>query len=607
MLGLLQLAYQACHSNTSNGTDPLGEPAAGELTNNATAHRQPTGVTAQLVYVSLGRQAAMRPLVHCVCAFVFSLTSVTQSFGEDTARQLPHYIDPRGIQGTLVIAGGGELEESILQRFVKMAGGNEAHIVLIPTASRRADDEMYRATLSQKWQGLDPASVSVLHTRSRDTASRELFSAMLQKATGVWIGGGTQTRITEVYLDTPVEREIYALLARGGVIGGSSAGAAVQSRVMIARGSPVAEVATGFALLPGSVIDQHFLARKRRPRLLSVLEKHPQMIGLGVDEGTALVVTNRRLEVVGRSTVTVCFAKTEYHQASSLELKPKTIVDLTALRRQAYDRLRPPFPAASPKPTHLPHGSLVIVGGGVLDAVAERFLELAGGKHQTIIVLPTAVPNPRGSRDADRFRRLGARDVRVLKQRLRTEVESEDYLATLRQAGGVWFSGGRQWRFVDAYYGTRALEEFHAVLRRGGAIGGSSAGASIQAEFLARGNPLGNRDIIATGYERGFGFLPGTAIDQHFTQRKRFADMTQLTKTHPQLLGIGIDEQTALVVHGDVGEVLGKHSVHFYNRKNSAASAERDYVSLRAGGKYDLRRRTLLSEPSEATQPATAD
>ena len=548
----------------------------------------------------------MKPLVHNWYVLVVGLISVSYGFGEDTPRQLPRYIDPQGIQGALMIAGGGELEENILQRFVKLAGGNEARIVLIPTASHRADDAEYLATLSQRWQTRNPASVAVLHTRSRDTANRESFSAMLQNATGVWIGGGSQTRVTDVYVDTPVERELYALLARGGAIGGSSAGAAVQSRLMIARGSPVAEIATGFALLPGSVIDQHFLARKRRPRLLSVLDKHPQMIGLGVDEGTALVVINRRMEVMGRSTVSVCFAKTQYHKASTLELKPKTMVDLIALRRQAYDRLHPPFPATSPGPTHLPHGSLVIVGGGVLDSAAERFLELAGGNNQTIVVLPTAVPNPRGSRDADRFRRLGARDVRVLKQRSRTEVESKDYLATLRQAGGVWFSGGRQWRFVDAYYGTRALEEFHAVLRRGGAIGGSSAGASIQADFLARGNPLGNRNIIAAGYERGFGFLPGTAIDQHFTQRKRFADMTRLTQTHPQLLGIGIDEQTALVVQGDVGEVLGKHSVHFYNRKDLAASAEQDYVSVGTGGRYDLRRRTPLSQTGARSKTSSA-
>ena len=549
----------------------------------------------------------MKTLVRHWCALLFGLASVPYCGAEDAQPQLPHYIDPQGIQGSLVVAGGGELENGILQRFVTLAGGNKARVVLIPTASRRADDAAHLSALSQKWQSLNPASVSVLHTRSRDAATRESFSAILRDATGVWIGGGSQTRVTDVYLHTPVERELYALLARGGVIGGSSAGAAVQSRLMIARGSPVAEVATGFALLPGSVIDQHFLARKRQPRLLSVLNKHPQMIGLGVDEGTALVVTNRRIEVVGRSTVTVCFAKTKYHEARTMELKPTAVVDLIALRRQAYNRLTPRFPPAKSTPAHVPHGSLVIVGGGVLDSIAERFLELAGGKNQTIVVLPTAVPNPRGSRDADRFRRLGALDVRVMKQRLRTEVESKNYLEVLRQAGGVWFSGGRQWRFVDAYYGTRALEEFHAVLRRGGAIGGSSAGASIQAEFLARGNPLGNRDIIAVGYERGFGFLPGTAIDQHFAQRKRFADMTLLTQTHPQLLGIGIDEQTALVVQGNVGKVLGKNSVHFYNRGALEAAAERDYVSVGTGNTYDLRHRRVLSEASSTEQPRASD
>jgi hypothetical protein len=90
---------------------------------------------------------------------------------------------------------------------------------------------------------------------------------------------------------------------------------------------------------------------------------------------------------------------------------------------------------------------------------------------------------------------------------------------SLKEARGVWFNGGRQWRFVDAYMGTQAEELFQGVLRRGGVIGGSSAGASIQSQYMPRGSPLGNEDMLADGYERGLGFLPGTAIDQHFTQR----------------------------------------------------------------------------------------
>jgi cyanophycinase len=168
-------------------------------------------------------------------------------------------------------------------------------------------------------------------------------------------------------------------------------------------------------------------------------------------------------------------------------------------------------------------------------------------------------------------------------------------LETLAKAGGVWFGGGRQWRFVDAYSGTRAESALQGVLKRGGVIGGSSAGASIQASFLARGNPLGNRDIIARGYERGLGFLPGTAIDQHFSQRKRLADMSFLVERHPQLLGIGIDEATALVVRGHMANVVGRNRVYFYNRRGSAAEDGMYYDVLGSGGKYDLKQRRIAA------------
>ena len=128
------------------------------------------------------------------------------------------------------------------------------------------------------------------------------------------------------------------------------------------------------------------------------------------------------------------------------------------------------------------------------------------------------------------FATVGATNVTVLTQRKLEDVESQEMLRALKNATGVWFGGGRQWRFVDAYEHTKAYPLLHAVLKRGGVIGGSSAGASIQGDYMARGNPLGNLDIMAAGYERGFGFLPGVAIDQHFAQRNRFADMASLVK-----------------------------------------------------------------------------
>ena len=117
-------------------------------------------------------------------------------------------------------------------------------------------------------------------------------------------------------------------------------------------------------------------------------------------------------------------------------------------------------------------------------------------------------------------------------------------------------------------------------------IGGSSAGASIQASYMVRGNPLGNREIMAEGYERGFGFLPGAAVDQHFSQRGRLADMEALVARFPQLLGIGLDESTAIVVSGSAAEVLGIHKAHFYARGRRS--------SLAAGAYYDLKRRVVM-------------
>ena len=191
------------------------------------------------------------------------------------------------------------------------------------------------------------------------------------------------------------------------------------------------------------------------------------------------------------------------------------------------------------------------------------------------------------ARDGRFLERAGCKHVVTLSATTLAEVSAPEFLATLKEARGVWFGGGRQWRFVDAYADTPALEAFRDVLRRGGVIGGSSAGATIQGEYLVRGSPQGNAEMMAEGYERGFGFLPGTAIDQHFTQRKRQADLLSVMSAYPQLLGIGLDEATAIIVTGSQAEVMGKHRAHFYN----ARIPEPECVSLESGQRYDLTER----------------
>jgi cyanophycinase len=154
-------------------------------------------------------------------------------------------------------------------------------------------------------------------------------------------------------------------------------------------------------------------------------------------------------------------------------------------------------------------------------------------------------------------------------------------VAPLRTARGVWFEGGRQWRLVDAYLGTRTERELFALLARGGVIGGSSAGATIQGSYLVRGAREGNAVMMAPGYEQGLGFLRNVAIDQHLLARKRQEDMVAVVRAHPQLLGIGIDEGTAIVVHGDRFEVVGASRVAIYE-------AGKPYYFLAPGDRFDL-------------------
>jgi cyanophycinase len=237
------------------------------------------------------------------------------------------------------------------------------------------------------------------------------------------------------------------------------------------------------------------------------------------------------------------------------------------------------------------------VGGGVVtEEIWKKFIALAGGPDALIILIPTAQEDPVAfdHPDVKALQKHGAKAVLILHTRDRKAADSPKFSDVLLRAKGVWFCGGRQWRFVDAYEGTLTEKRFHEVLARGGVIGGTSAGASIQADYMPRGHPLGNTTMMAEGYEKGFGFLPGTAIDQHFFARKRTDDMTALMQTHPQFLGIGIDESTALVVKDHLAEVIGKSSVGFYDWSAGKPKGPKDYIEVKTGGKFDLKARKVI-------------
>ena len=238
-----------------------------------------------------------------------------------------------------------------------------------------------------------------------------------------------------------------------------------------------------------------------------------------------------------------------------------------------------------------PKGAVLAGGGGGMGPdIMKRFIDLAGGPDALIVSIPTAIgedPLPAALARADLLHKAGAKNVTVLHTNDRKVADSKAFVAPLRKARGVWFGGGRQWHLVDSYLNTRPLRELRGVLARGGVVGGSSAGATILGSYLVRGAREGNQIMMAPGYEQGFAFLRGVAIDQHLLARKREKDMVGVVAAHPKLLGIGIDEGTAVVVQGDRFEVVGRSKVAIYE-------PNKPFYFLSPGDRFDLKTRARL-------------
>jgi|GEM_PF-301029 cyanophycinase len=207
-----------------------------------------------------------------------------------------------GIQGALLLCGGGDLPSSILDFFHQRGEADSGRLVLIPSASVTSDSGDYSRWRSF-WSRYPWAQVEVVHAKSRDEAEDLRFAESLRRATAVWISGGDQTRLADRYLGTMVEEEIKNLLRRGGIVGGTSAGSAIATRVMISGGRDTAQLRDGLGLLRHAIVDQHFSQRSRMRRLATAIERHPDRLGIGIDEGTGLLIEPRGAKVMGMGTV----------------------------------------------------------------------------------------------------------------------------------------------------------------------------------------------------------------------------------------------------------------------------------------------------------------
>jgi len=250
------------------------------------------------------------------------------------------------------------------------------------------------------------------------------------------------------------------------------------------------------------------------------------------------------------------------------------------------------------------NGSLVVVGGNMQSPeIYQRFIELAGGPDAPIVMIPTAG----GEAEYDEFyqglnawRANGARNLILLHTIDRDEADSDAFVEPLKTAHGVFFFGGRQWHLVDAYAGTKTETEIRKVLDRGGVIGGSSAGASIQGSFLVRGDTKTNT-IMMGDHQVGFGYLKNVGIDQHVLRRNRQFDLIEVVEAHPELLGIGLDENTAIVVRGDQAQVIGASYALIFDNQSTTGNGGKFYF-LAPGDRFNLATREA-SRPGQTFRP----
>ncbi|WP_257462343.1 cyanophycinase [Archangium lipolyticum] len=222
-------------------------------------------------------------------------------------------VEPRAPvrSGHLLLIGGGFKPPEIMKRFVELAGGGEKPVVVFPLASEksRPTGEELKAQLV----AAGARNVQVVHVDERRDALKPEMAETVRRAGGVFFGGGDQNRISQRLVDTPLLESIRELMGRGGVVAGTSAGAACQSEKMfvgegdetVLRASNIVTT-RGIGLLPGTIVDSHFVARKRQGRLESLVLENPELLGLGIDEATAAwVKPEGTLEVLGQGWVVI--------------------------------------------------------------------------------------------------------------------------------------------------------------------------------------------------------------------------------------------------------------------------------------------------------------
>lgn len=485
-------------------------------------------------------------------------------------------------KGTLMIVGGAAVP-SIYKDFIKLVGDPKALIVFIPTAGDVVDENN---AAYPKLVEAGAKNIVVLHTKDREKANSEEFVAPLRKAKGVFISGGFQNRLAKAYLHTLTHQAMFDVLARGGVIAGSSAGASIQGSFLYGGG----DQKEGFGFVKESAIGQHYIRRNRMGSVARILKNDPKLLGIGIDEATAIVVKGNEFEVIGDSKVAIYDTTLPGWPAPKAQyyLFPGDKFDMVS-RKAIHEAVPSPKdlwasadkrwkdPSADWQTIGPPMGKIILYGAReTSNEIFEHFLKST--EKSGIVVLSTGNTETKAKNEeiVNTLKKMGAENVSLIHTINSDQANSNSFVSALNNANAVWICDGAKWQFANTYLNTLLHKQLFEVLKHNGTIAGTGAGAAIMASRLF-GEPESYR------WTKGYALTHQTMIFDEPLEKKSLKTAQDILAKNTDLTGIGIENGAIVTLQNNQATVAGSGNVVLYK------SSETKPIILQPGKQYALK------------------
>ena len=586
----------------------------------------------------------------------FVVQASAETLADENPFGLPAPRKPNQLGSVMLHGGGQSLRNEVRHEFVRLAGGREARILLMPSEMCQFGTDDDGKPLPQKETIADyerrlasPASYGrwvwlreerqvddfqfLYRDRQNDPDDLRFFS-LLEKATGIWMPAIDQKWLPSLFADEPLKKgtrfqqALRDIVARGGVVGGLGGGMASLSETIIAGNAPAedgwvrAELGFGLALLSGVIADQTFASRAgrlerltdllRNGQRLDRLERIPgverRTIGLGVEAHTVLVLRGNTIRALGEGRGHI-FLKSNGDRTITWRTlaagEDALVVQASSTKTTPRNPPAAEQPAETLNPFGMPEpvdpsraGTVVLHGGGDTDEITDMLPKLAGVAKPKLVHCPAARQScrPSNARNGETLAEYLEDEFSGWRQ-LQTEGRLEslafvttsdpadanrlEFIRPLKQADALWFCGGDQRPlaslFVDRLRPTIFHQEVLNIVRRGGIVGGSSAGLAIMADVMIEGGASEDGEPEEASLSRGLGVLKHVLAEQHFDARTgRIERLTGLLRDHKRLanfaptcepkkmIGLAVEEDTALIAQANRLRVTGTKLAHIF-------------------------------------------